>query len=90
MEVIYSEKALKDRDFWKKSGNKAVMNKITSLIEDIKLHPFEGIGKPEVLKYNLSGIWSRRIDKEHRLIYRIKDENTLQILNILSLKGHYN
>ena len=47
MEVIYSEKALKDRDFWKKSGNKAVMNKITSLIEDIKLHPFEGIGKPE-------------------------------------------
>ena len=90
MEVIYSEKALKDRDFWKKSGNKAVMNKITSIIEDIKSHPFEGIGKPEALKYNLSGIWSRRIDKEHRLIYRIKDENTLQILNILSLKGHYN
>lgn len=47
MEVIYSEKAQKDREYWKKSGNKAIMNKITALIEDIQLHPFEGIGKPE-------------------------------------------
>jgi toxin YoeB len=70
MEVVYSEKALKDRNFWKKSGNKAFMNKITSLIEDIKLIPFKGTGKPEALKYSLSGIWSRRIDKEHRLIYK--------------------
>ncbi|HEU0126355.1 MAG TPA: Txe/YoeB family addiction module toxin, partial [Flavobacterium sp.] len=71
MEVIYSEKAQKDIVFWKKSGNKAIMKKITNLIEDILLHPYEGLGKPEQLKYELSGRWSRRIDKEHRIIYRI-------------------
>ena len=89
MEVIYSEKAQKDREFWKKSGNKAIMNKITALIEDIQLHPFEGIGKPEPLKYELSGKWSRRINQEHRIIYRVTEEETIEILDILSLKGHY-
>ena len=89
MEVIYSEKAQKDRDYWKKSGDKAIMNKISVLIEDIMLHPFEGIGKPEPLKYHLIGRWSRRINQEHRIIYRVTDENTIEILEILSLKGHY-
>lgn len=89
MEVIYSEKAQKDREYWKKSGNKAIMNKISALIEDIQLHPFEGIGKPEPLKYQLSGLWSRRINHEHRIIYKITNENTIEILDILSLKGHY-
>lgn len=88
MEVVYSEKAQKDREFWKKSGNKAIMNKISALIEDIQLHPFEGIGKPEPLKHQLSGKWSRRINQEHRIIYQLIDENTIEILNILSLKGH--
>ena len=89
MEVIYSERALKDRAFWKKSGNKVIMNKITALIVDIQLHPYEGIGKPEPLKYELSGKWSRRINKEHRIIYRVSEEDKIEILNILSLKGHY-
>ncbi len=89
MEVIYSEKAQKDREYWKKSGNKAIMNKITALIEDIQLHPFEGIGKPEPLKYELSGKWSRRINQEHRIIYKVTEEDTIEILDILSLKGHY-
>jgi len=89
VEVIYSEKAQKDREFWKKSGNKAIMNKITALIEDIQLHPFEGIGKPEPLKYELLGKWSRRINKEHRIIYKVTEEDTIEILDILSLKGHY-
>jgi toxin YoeB len=88
VEVVYSEKAQKDREFWKKSGNKAIMNKISALIEDIQLHPFEGIGKPEPLKHQLSGKWSRRINQEHRIIYQLIDENTIEILNILSLKGH--
>ena len=65
------------------------INKIYSLIEDIQLHPFEGIGKPEALKYDLQGFWSRRIDREHRIIYHVTNENTIEILNILSLKGHY-
>lgn len=89
MEVIYSQKAQKDREFWKKSGNKAVMNKITALIKNIQLHPFEGIGKPEPLKHQLSGKWSRRINQEHRIIYKVTNENTIEILDILSLKGHY-
>ena len=89
MEVIYSEKAQKDREFWKKSGNKAIMNKITALIEDIILHPFERIGKPEPLKHHLIGRWSRRINQEHRIIYKVTEENTIEILDILSLKGHY-
>ncbi len=89
MEVVYSEKAQRDREFWKKSGNKAVMNKITALIEDIQQHPFEGIGKPEQLKHQLSGKWSRRINQEHRIIYKVTEENTIEILDILSLKGHY-
>lgn len=89
MEVIYSEKAQKDREFWKKSGNVAIMKKISALIEDIQLHPFEGIGKPEPLKYQLSGKWSRRINQEHRIVYKVTEENTIEILDILSMKGHY-
>lgn len=89
MEVVYSEKAQRDREFWKKSGNKAIMNKITALIDDIQQHPFEGIGKPEQLKHQLSGRWSRRINQEHRIIYKVTEENTIEILDILSLKGHY-
>lgn len=89
MQIEFSQKAKADLEFWLKSGNKTILNKIYSLIEDIQLHPFEGIGKPEPLKYNLSGKWSRRINQEHRLIYEITNENTIEILDILSLKGHY-
>lgn len=89
MEVVFTPQAKKDLDFWIKSGNKGVLKKITILIEDIQLHPFEGIGKPEQLKYQLADRWSRRIDREHRIVYRITEENNLEILNILSLKGHY-
>ena len=89
MQVILTPKAEQDLQFWIKSGNKNILKKITFLIEDIQNHPFTGIGKPERLKHDLSDRWSRRIDREHRLIYRITDENNLEILNIMSLKGHY-
>ncbi|MEL1253967.1 Txe/YoeB family addiction module toxin [Flavobacterium sp. DGU38] len=89
MQIIFTPKAKKDLDFWVKSGNKNILKKINALIEDIQLHPFDGIGKPEQLKYDLSGVWSRRIDREHRLVYEIIDEDTIEILNLLSLKGHY-
>ncbi|MFV8269136.1 Txe/YoeB family addiction module toxin [Flavobacterium sp. GT2N3] len=88
MQIVFTTKAKKDLDFWIKSGNKNILNKITDLIEDIQLHPFEGIGKPEQLKYQLSGKWSRRINQEHRIIYKVTEENTIEILDILSLKGH--
>ncbi len=89
MQIVFTSKARKDLDFWIKSGNKNILNKITDLIEDIQLHPFEGIGKPEQLKHQLSGKWSRRINQEHRIIYKVTEENTIEILDILSLKGHY-
>jgi toxin YoeB len=53
------------------------------------LHPYQGIGKPEQLKHQLFGRWSRRINQEHRIIYKVTNENTIEILDILSLKGHY-
>ena len=86
MEVKFTKKALEHREFWKKSGNKAVQKKIQLLIEDIIKSPFSGIGKPEALKYNLLGTWSRKINEEHRIIYEIPENN---ILLIHSLKGHY-
>ncbi|MEO8534385.1 MAG: Txe/YoeB family addiction module toxin [Flavobacterium sp.] len=89
MEIVFSSKATNDLAFWNKSGNKKILKKISELLRAIQESPFEGIGKPEPLKYNLSGVWSRRIDQEHRLIYEIIDGNTIEILNIISLKGHY-
>lgn len=70
---------------WKQN----IIKKISELIKSIQQSPFEGIGKPETLKHELSGYWSRRIDNEHRIIYQIIDENTINILSIISLKGHY-
>ena len=65
--------------------NKAVFNRINMLIKDMKRSPFEGIGKPEPLKHGLTGVWSRRITKEHRLLYRILEDE----IEIVECKGHY-
>jgi len=89
MEIIFSNKAKKDIEFWTKAGNKSILKKISELLRAIQENPFEGIGKPEPLKHDLSGVWSRRINQENRIIYEIIDENTIEILNIISLKGHY-
>jgi toxin YoeB len=89
MEIIFSPRAVEDLKYWKKSGNKAIQKKIEKLLEAILQNPYEGIGKPEPLKHNLSGVWSRRITQEHRLVYEINERNEIIILNILSLKGHY-
>jgi toxin YoeB len=89
VEVVYSLKAVRDLEYWRKFGNKRIQKKITDLIEDTVKHPFVGIGKPEALKESLSGLWSRRINREHRMIYMVTGKNKLQILSILSLKGHY-
>jgi len=89
MEVIFAPKAINDLAYWKKYGNKIVQKKINQLIIAIQENPFSGIGKPEPLKYELSGSWSRRINEEHRIIYEIIEENLIVILEIQSLKGHY-
>lgn len=87
--VVFSEKANDDLKFWNKSGNKAIIKKISELIKAIQVSPYEGIGKPEALKHELAGKWSRRIDREHRIIYQILEDGTIDILSIISLKGHY-
>ena len=89
MEVIYTPQAVEDLNYWKKSGNKAIQKKIQQLIVAIIENPFEGIGKPEPLKYELSGSWSRRINREHRIVYEVYNDNTVVILEIQSLRGHY-
>jgi toxin YoeB len=89
MEIIYTPRAVEELKYWKRSGNKVVQNKIKKLLDAIVESPFEGIGKPEPLKYQLSGAWSRRITDEHRLVYEVNETNELIILTIFSLKGHY-
>jgi toxin YoeB len=87
MEIIYSIKALEDISYWKKQGNKAVQQKISALIVDIIKHPYTGIGKPEALKYQLSGSWSRRITHTDRLVYSVNKENNC--IEIETARGHY-
>jgi toxin YoeB len=81
----FSSQAQKDIQFHKFSGNKIVLKKILILLNELSVHPFEVTGKPEKLKYDFTGFWSRRINLEHRLIYEVV-ENTVFVL---SLKGHY-
>jgi toxin YoeB len=85
MEIELTDEAQVDIEFWKRSGDVKIMQKITNLIVSISETPFSGIGKPEALRYNLAGLWSRRINKEHRLVYEVLDKRIV----ILSLKGHY-
>jgi toxin YoeB len=87
MEIIYSEAAQRDIEYWKKSGNKIIQKKIQQLLNAIEEHPFEGVGKPEALRYNLSGKWSRRINHEHRIVYELLENN--ETIKVHSLKGHY-
>lgn len=81
----FSDQTKIDIDFHKKSGNKAVLKKIQIFLEELSEHPFSGTGKPEPLKHKLSGNWSRRINKEHRLVYEVVEDS----VNVLSARGHY-
>lgn len=85
MEIDLYEKAIRDLDYWRKSGNKIIQRRIQALLDDMKQHPFEGIGKPEPLKHQLSGKFSRRINEEHRIIYDVTEKT----INVYSLRGHY-
>lgn len=77
MVYVFVEESWEDYLYWQKTDKRKV-KKINDLLKDISRTPFEGLGKPEPLKHKYAGFWSRRIDGEHRLIYRI-DENQIQI-----------
>lgn len=81
----WSEEAWDDYMYWHDQNDKTMIKRINKLIRDIERNPFEGLGKPEPLKFQLSGKWSRRITDEHRLIYRV-DGNTIYFY---SVKNHY-
>ena len=84
MKKIWSDKAWDDYLYWQ-TQDKKTLKRVNQLVKDIERNNFEGIGKPEALKGNLSGFWSRRIDDANQLIYRINGE----FIDILSCKGHY-
>ena len=84
MPIEFSDQAWDDYLFWQ-ARDKAILQRINALIRDIQRSPFDGIGKPEPLKHNLSGFWSRRIDDEHRLVYAIDDDRIL----VAQCRYHY-
>lgn len=84
MNIVFAKNAWEDYTSWSNEDRK-MLKKINELIKDIQRTPFSGKGKPEPLKYDLAGLWSRRINLEHRLVYGIKDET----IQIYSCKYHY-
>ncbi|MBP5999492.1 MAG: Txe/YoeB family addiction module toxin [Sediminibacterium sp.] len=86
MEIIISPTAQADINYWKLKHQVKILKRIDILLEDILSHPYSGIGNPEQLKYELTGLWSRRINKEHRLVYRIKNKD---IIEVVTLRFHY-
>ena len=85
MEIVFTAEAKADIEFFKKAGERNILKKIRELVISIDANPFEGLGKPEALKYDFQGCWSRRINKEHRLVYKI----TNKTITIISTKDHY-
>jgi toxin YoeB len=84
MKLVFSDPAWEDYLYWQQS-DKNILKRINELIKDIKRSSFTGIGKPEALKHNLAGFWSRRINSEHRIIYRVDDDS----FEIASCRYHY-
>lgn len=84
MRLLWEDRAWEDYLYWQKQDRKA-LKRINALIGDIKRTPFEGIGKPEPLRGNLGGYWSRRIDEVNRIVYFEKED----IIYVISCRGHY-
>ena len=84
MIITFSEISWNEYIFWQKN-DKQKLNKINELIKDISRNPFEGIGKPEPLKFKYTRYWSRRIDEEHRLIYKVEQDE----IQIVKCRFHY-
>jgi toxin YoeB len=88
VKLFWTEQAWEDYLHWQRN-DPDTLKKINALIEDIQRNPFRGLGKPEALKFALSGWWSRRITQEHRLVYRVSGKPGGQILEIAQCRYHY-
>jgi len=84
MNILFTPESWGDYQYWQKNDKKR-LRRLSELIKDIRRNPFEGIGKPEQLKFQLKGCWSRRIDQEHRLVYEIEDT----VIRIIACRFHY-
>ena len=84
MMISFRERAWKDYLYWQET-DKHILKRINSLIKDIQRNPFDGLGKPEPLKHQFSGFWSRRIDSQHRLVYTVCDDT----LCVAQCRDHY-
>jgi toxin YoeB len=84
MKLVFTELSWEDYLFWQKN-DKQKLKRLNELLKDISRNPYDGIGKPEPLKFNYAGFWSRRIDEEHRLIYRVEDDE----IQIAKCRFHY-
>jgi len=84
MNKLFTDEAWKDYVYWFENDKKQ-LKKINNLIKEIDRTPFEGIGKPEALKYDMKGYWSRRIDHEHRLVYKVDDDSII----FIAFRYHY-
>jgi len=86
IDISFSPEAQEDYEYWREN-NPSIVKRIKRLLMDISEHPYTGIGKPEKLKYELSGKWSRRINDKHRIVYVVREiENDIYIL---ALRHHY-
>jgi toxin YoeB len=86
MRLLWSDEAWEEYLYWQQTDQK-VLQAINDLIKDIRRDPFKGLGKPEPLKHNLNGWWSRRITREHRLVYRVSGKNA-EWLEIIQCRHH--
>lgn len=84
MKIIFSEHAWDDYVYWQRTDLK-ILERINKLIKEMQQSPFEGTGKPEPLRYGLSGYWSRRITDEHRIVYKVEKDS----LHLAQLRYHY-
>lgn len=84
MKLVFSDEAWEDYLYWQKQDRKMV-ERINKLIKEVMREPFAGVGKPEPLKHALAGFWSRRITDEHRMVYRVQDDE----LQLAQLRFHY-
>jgi len=84
MKYIFVDESWEDYLYWQKTDKK-MLKRINKLLKEISRTPFDGIGKPEALKYKYKGFWSRRIDGEHRLIYKVNEDEIL----IAKCRYHY-
>jgi toxin YoeB len=88
VKLVFDPEAWDEYLYWQ-AQDAAVLARVNLLIGECLRHPFTGTGKPEPLKRNLAGWWSRRINREHRLVYRVNGKDDAQALEILSVRYHY-